>query len=466
MTHAATDALVLDVTRGRSLSPWSDRLAEVCHRFGVRPEAEPVTMVHGVSLPLRPGAVIAVVGPSGIGKTLLLKSLARRCPRGRDVGRIRFPRGPAVVDAVACRRDLDEALDILTACGLGEPRLWIRRFGELSDGQRFRARLARAISLQVASPDRAGPLLCDEFGSVLHRRAAMALACNLAKLARRRALSVVVATSHDDLLTDLKPDAVIRLRQQGGHTTSLLEPKAAPLSLVRNFRIEPGCKADYEHFAPMHYRHRDELGFVDRVFVLRDGVGGEPLGIVIYAHSPLELNLRNRATGGRFRGNPRRLNREVRILRRLVIHPDIRGCGVGHWLVRQTLPDVGVPYVECLAAMGQVNPVFEKAGMQRIGVCALPRGRQRLFDWLRHQGADPLAPDFERHVTRRREIRKTVEYVVRRWYEATTGARRDRVATQSPRLLSRTFRQLAGSRPVYYLWHRDRRQSDTAMDKS
>lgn len=455
------DTLTLDVQRTHQAGPWSGRLAEVCLRFGICPEPEQVVLAKQFSMPLGRGTVAMIVGPSGAGKTSLLETLGRHNADSRHVNRVRFPAKPAIVDAVACRQSLREALSILTACGLGEPRLWIRRFDELSDGERFRARLARAISLHLQRRDPSPPLLCDEFGSILHRRAAKAIACNLAKLARRRGITFVVALAQEDLIADLQPDTLVRFRGQGLCEVTTATPKESRPSFARRFHIESGRKADYDFFAPMHYRHRDELGFVDKVFVLRDGVGGDPLGIVVYAHGPLELNLRNVATNGRFRRNPKRLNRELRILRRLVIHPDIRGCGVGHWLMRKTLPMAGVPYVECLAAMGQVNPVFEKAGMQRIGICAPPPGRKRLLSWLRRQGADPLDRDFEEKVARRRKIRAVVADVVRDWYQATTGAKRDRVAGQTPKLLAQTFRQLAGSEPVYYVWNRDGDRFDT-----
>lgn len=451
----SANTVALDIVRHHGISPWSRRLAEVCLRFGIPLEAGAEVIAKEVSLPIGPAGVVMVVGPSGSGKTSFLETLAGRFPKARHVGQVRFPRKPAVVDAVACRRPLGEALSILTACGLGEPRLWVRRFDELSDGERFRAKLARAISLHLRGSDPGAPLLCDEFGSILHRRAAKCVAHNLGKLARRRGMTFVVALTHEDLTADLQPDVVVRLLGSGRHGVTQPRVKARPPTVVRRLHIEKGGKSDYDFFAPMHYRHRDELGFVDRVFVMRDGVGGDPLGIVVYAHGPLELSLRNRATKGRFRRNPRRLNRDLRILRRLVIHPDVRGCGVGHWLVRKTLPMVGVPYVECLATMGQVNPVFEKAGMQRIGICQPPPGRRRLLNWLGRQGADPMSPDFEKHVTRRREVRAVVADVVRNWYRATTGVKRDRVAKQSPRVLAQTFRQLAWSEPVYYLWHRE-----------
>lgn len=445
----------LDVEQQRTASPWSPRLAEVCLRYGIQPESGTVTLGKDVPIPRDAPQVVAVVGPSGAGKTALLRAIGDRFDHARHVGATRFPRKRGVIDVVARGRTLNDAASILTACGLGEPRLWIRRFEELSDGERFRARLARAVSLHLRGPDPGAPLLCDEFGAVLHRRAARSIAYNVGKLARRRGLYIVTATTHDDLTRDLHPTLALRPDGRGQVDVTWHSAGHGPFSAIKRLHIEPGGKADYDRFAPMHYRRRDELGFVDRVFVARDGVGGEPIGIVVYAHGPLELNLRNRATGGRFRRNPKRLNRELRILRRLVIHPDLRGCGVGHWLVRKTLPMVDVPYVECLAALGRINPVFEKAGMSRIGVCAPPRGRERLLSWLRRQGADPLAADFERQVARRRVVRDVVADVVRGWYRATTGAKRDRVATQSPRLLAQTFRQLACSQPVYYLWHRD-----------
>jgi GNAT superfamily N-acetyltransferase len=396
-----------------------------------------------------------VVGPSGAGKTSLLNGLARRLPECRDVARARFAGDRALIDAVAGGRPLGEAMSILTACGLGAPRLWIRRFDELSEGERFRARLARSIHLHLKGADPRAPLLCDEFGSTLHRRVARAVAFNLAKLVRRRGMTAAVATTHEDLVEDLQPNLILRLSGDAPHSMITRVPRQAPPSFARRFHIAPGGKQDYERFAFMHYRHRDELGFVDRVFVLRDGVGGEPLGIIVYAYGPLDLALRNQATGGRFRGNPDRLNREMRIIRRLIIHPDIRGCGIGHWLVRQTLKWVDVPFVECLAAMGTVNPVFEKAGMERIGVCRPPPGRQRLVNWLRQHGVDPLARDFERQIVTHVEVHRVVADAVRAWYRATTGARRDRAATQSPRLLAQTFRQLVWSQPVYYLWRKD-----------
>ena len=51
--------------------------------------------------------------------------------------------------------------------------------------------------------------------------------------------------------------------------------------------------------------------------------------------------------------------------------------------------------------------------------------------------------------------RRLVAASVHAWYRATTGGGDARVARQSPSTLAHTFRQLAGSRPIYFIWARD-----------
>jgi ABC-type lipoprotein export system ATPase subunit/GNAT superfamily N-acetyltransferase len=463
---------VVEVWRKPTTVPCSARMAEVCLRFGISPQAEPLCIVRDLKLAVGPGQIVLLVGPSGVGKTSVLEHLSRLSGSGGgdgvggkgwrravDVGRVRMPGGRAIVDIVASDLGLGESLAVMTSCGLGEPRLWVRQYSELSDGERFRARLARAIG--KAGVKSGSVLLCDEFCAVLHRRAAWAISFNLRKLLSRRlaesasgAPAMVAACTHEDIVEDLQPDVTVRLMGGGRYVVQEGRVKGRSISFLRRLRIERGCKADYEGFAEMHYRSTDELGFVDRVFVLRDGVGGEALGVVVYAHGPLELSLRNEATGGRFTRNPQRLNREVRILRRLVIHPDVRGCGLGHWLVSQTLRMVGVPFVECLANMGSVNPVFERAGMERIGQCAVPAGRAQLWRELRRLKVDPLGTDLVDQVKRRPVVRRLARRVIADWLRATTAGGERRVVRWGCEAVAVMFRQVVGSRPVYYLWRR------------
>ncbi len=487
----------------------SPRVVEVCLRFGLEMRVGERCLVEALRLALAPGTVTLVRGPSGAGKSLLLRQLCRQVPLAREVGAIAFPEDVAVVDAVLPTREVAEAMALLTACGLGEPRLWLQRFGSLSEGERFRVKLARAVGMlrldrlrreaaeETAEevhgggpagrapggegphrPALGGMLVCDDFGASLHGRLARAVGWNLRKLAARERLAVVVATTREDLAADV----VVRLGggeakaefssgeedcagramtpvEQRCHTAGganwLRHSSALPAPPVfeGQLRIEPGKLRDYAPLAALHYRS-DRLGFIDKVFVCRDDTG-QVLGAVVYGRPVLELSQRNLATGGRFVRHPRRLNAEMRVLKRLVVHPDVRGCGVGAWLVRRTLPEAGTRFVECLAALGAVHPVFERAGMRRIGVGRDGEDVQQAMAELEQLGVDPWSAEFPEEVRRKPGLRRLVAATVAGWYRATTGGGEARIGRQSLSVLVGTFRQLVGSRPVYYLWERE-----------
>ncbi len=446
-------AVTLGPVSKRSTRRVTRRTADVALQFGLPLNSDPVTVLDKMRLNLGPGRILLFLGPSGAGKSTALAQLALRCDGGEDVDRTRFRKDTALIDGVCPAEPISHAINVMASCGLGQANLWLRRYDELSEGQRFRARLARAVGRHIKA-NATAPLLCDEFGSRLHNRLTQAIAFNLRKLVSRHRLCLVATTNDESVARDLQPDVTIRLTSAGRCTIANTTTIKKAVSFRRRLRIERGCKADYDAFAAMHYRATDELGFVDKIFIMREGLNGEPLGIVVYSHGPLELTLRNRATKGRFVRNPQRLNREMRILRRLVIHPDVRGCGLGHWLVRKTLPLVGTPYVECLANMGRVNPVFEKAGMIRIGECAAPNHRTKALAELKSIKVDPSGRDFVMQVSRRERVRRIVADTVYRWYAATTAGGERRVARQAPEFLAQIFRGLVGSKPVYFLWHK------------
>jgi ABC-type hemin transport system ATPase subunit/GNAT superfamily N-acetyltransferase len=440
--------------RRRSIS---SRAAGAVAAFGLAPETEARCVIDGLRLPVGPGRIVLLLGPSGSGKTSILEAVARQIPAARCVQRTRFCDDAAIIDDIAPHDDPAKAAGILAASGLGEPRLWLRSLEELSEGERVRARLARTLSLTM-EPASPAPLLCDEFCASLHARDAKAVSCNLRKLASRHGLCVIAACSRTDLIADLQPDVTIELSGAGRFVVkNHPAPANRPVSLLRRLIIEPGKVRDYEAFAAMHYRPGDELGFVDRVFVLRDRVENDPVGVIVYGHAPLSLRLRNEATGGRFLRRPDRLRRELRILRRLVIHPDVRGCGLGRHLVRRTLPLLNTEYVECLSTLGETNPVFERAGMIRVGRYECPVSATAAATQLRAMNIDPAAHDFAWQVARHRNVRAIVMGVVADWYAGTTGGGVARVTRQPAAFLARTFRSLISLRPVYYLWQNKRR---------
>ncbi len=444
------ESLKISVIREPSFTPMTVRKRDICWDFGIPPRETPFTIVEDLDVEFCPGRIILLTGASGSGKSSILHRIAEQAGDAVWVGRGRFPTDRAIVDAIAPRKPLALVLEILTACGLGEPRLWIRSFNDLSDGEKFRASLARAVGASLSGKS-ASPIFCDEFTAILHRRMAKAIAYNLRKLVSRTGLVLVVATTHADIVSDLQPDQIIRL---GGSVPEVQtkSPRKRAMSLQRSVDIVRGSVKDYRAFSPMHYRNRDGLGFVDKVFLLKEKHDGTLLGILVFAHAPMELSQRNRSTNGRFVRNLRRLNKELRILRRLVMHPDVRGCGLGHWFVRKTMPKVGVRFVECLAAMGAVNPVFERAGMVRVGRCPLPKGRLTLLKRMQEWRVDPFATGFVRKIAKYPRVRQMVEKTVQDWIDATHGGSKYEVKGRPALELAQAFRQLLGEPPMYYLW--------------
>lgn len=105
--------------------------------------------------------------------------------------------------------------------------------------------------------------------------------------------------------------------------------------------------------------------------------GERPIGVCVFTTAPLSLAGRNRFFGrsGRWtRLTLRSLNRQLVSLSRVVLHPTYRGAGIAAAFVRRSCKACPFAWVESLAAMGRVNPFFEKAGFVRVDVP--PKGRE------------------------------------------------------------------------------------------
>lgn len=96
---------------------------------------------------------------------------------------------------------------------------------------------------------------------------------------------------------------------------------------------------------------------------------GRVVAVLVESLPVLSCRLRDEALCGRYSAwtDPREraalLNAEVRCISRVVVHPQWRGAGLAVRLVRAALARPTTAVTEAIAAMGEVNPFFEKAGM-------------------------------------------------------------------------------------------------------
>jgi GNAT superfamily N-acetyltransferase len=143
-----------------------------------------------------------IVGPSGSGKT----SLGKRVFGTDKIINLEdgWPNDRPIVDAIAPGGNFDEVTGALSNVGLGSVPSWLRPFGVLSNGEKFRAGLAR---LCVERPDEA---VVDEFTSVIDRQIARIGAQAFQKAWRRgnNGQRVVLLTPHYDILDWVEPDWV------------------------------------------------------------------------------------------------------------------------------------------------------------------------------------------------------------------------------------------------------------------
>lgn len=98
--------------------------------------------------------------------------------------------------------------------------------------------------------------------------------------------------------------------------------------------------------------------------------GESPAGICVFGAPAISLAARNKYFGlsGKWtRLGLQSLNRQLVVLSRVVLHPAYRGAGLGAEFVRRSCRACPYPWIETLAEMGHLNPVFERAGFERVG---------------------------------------------------------------------------------------------------
>jgi ABC-type ATPase with predicted acetyltransferase domain len=185
------------------------RVLEIAESFGLGLSNKEFIVYDHLEIEIDPGDVVYITGQSGSGKSLLLRDLKSQMQAAGsqvvDLNAIELPDLP-VIDCFGQRMPTTQILDILSKAGISDAWIYIRKPNELSDGQRYRLKLA----LLMASPGDVWS--ADEFGAVLDRVTAKAVAFSMQKVARALGKTFIVATTHTDLKEELGASLTITKR--------------------------------------------------------------------------------------------------------------------------------------------------------------------------------------------------------------------------------------------------------------
>lgn len=235
-----------------------------------------------------------IVGPSGSGKS----SVARKAFGKQLYGGEEWPADRAVIDCFGEHATKDIALT-LTAVGFSSPPSWVKPYAVLSNGEKFRCDLSRAL-LQD-SP------LCvfDEFTSVVDRTVAKTGAMAVSKAIRTEKIRkrFVAVTCHYDVVEWLEPDWVLDMATRTLERRRLRRPELA-VEVVR-------CSVSaWSLFKKHHYL---TAAINPSAICFMALVDGKPAGFDAWLPFVGKLKTKQKARRGH----------------RTVVLPDYQGVGIG-----------------------------------------------------------------------------------------------------------------------------------------
>lgn len=150
-----------------------------------------------------------ICGASGSGKSTILKHLAIQS--GSHIANPTFDSSKCLISNFGTLTPKDATM-LLSQMGLASVPTWIRPFNVLSNGEQYRASLAKAIS-----DAKVGDIIfVDEYTSVVDRNVAMAMSNALQKYIRKHTtIKIILATCHYDILEWLRPNWIYDLNKGG-----------------------------------------------------------------------------------------------------------------------------------------------------------------------------------------------------------------------------------------------------------
>jgi ABC-type ATPase with predicted acetyltransferase domain len=184
--------------------PVTEKVADCLRAFGITVQRLKNNLVtHECSVELSDGEVCYITGPSGSGKSVLLREFYNGFSSNEkiDISDIPLPSDKTCVDCIDA--GVLDTLRALSIAGLTDVFCVLNSPANLSDGQKYRYRIARALAGAKKY------IFADEFCSSLDRVTAAVISHNIRRHAKKSGKVFILASAHDDLLADLRPEVIV-----------------------------------------------------------------------------------------------------------------------------------------------------------------------------------------------------------------------------------------------------------------
>lgn len=146
--------------------------------------------------------IMLICGKSGSGKSTILREIGNIKP-------IEYDYNKAVISQFDGYTE-EEVCDLLGGVGLSSVPTWLRKPQELSNGERARLDLCKAIY----DAGKGQIIYVDEFTSVVNRDVAKSMSHALQRYIRQKDLKIVIASCHFDIIEWLNPNYIFNLNHK------------------------------------------------------------------------------------------------------------------------------------------------------------------------------------------------------------------------------------------------------------
>ena len=146
--------------------------------------------------------IMLICGKSGSGKSTILREIGNVKP-------IEYNYNKAVISQFDGYTE-EEVCDLLGGVGLSSVPTWLRKPQELSNGERARLDLCKAIY----DAGKGQIIYVDEFTSVVNRDVAKSMSHALQRYIRQKDLKIVIASCHFDIIEWLNPNYIFNLNHK------------------------------------------------------------------------------------------------------------------------------------------------------------------------------------------------------------------------------------------------------------